>query len=287
MLLYVLGLAFTPAGISGLRRGEGLADGDAKQDGAQTFFGLVEQTLESFGAGLVITLRHAKCSEGPSANVQNSPLTSDQQHACDRLVATAQARVDILATLSPNCVPSRWSVPVLIGPAGSGKAHVCQEVARRLGDLPCERWEIGSWAPAAFRTSGRTRDQLHAFMQRHPEGSVVYLAGVETLINRSGQSWGSYEAAVLEELIEFIDQAAMRSPRFRKQDNNLLHARVLVVVGGYLEPFEVDPTMRNTAGGDWWKYAGQLEHSALPAGLRRRLASCPLVLRACHALGLR
>ena len=110
------------------------------------------------------------------------PVLSDDQHKiCERLLLLGKVREMSSESTVSVTVLRRWSVPLLVGPAGSGKGFVCEEVARRSGNKPYRRWELGSWIIVANRSSGTTLEEIQQFITDNPTGCVIYLAGVDTL----------------------------------------------------------------------------------------------------------
>ncbi len=165
--------------------------------------------------------------------IHSSILTEDQQDACARLLALARVRASTTEAALPTGVLGRWNVPLLIGPAGSGKGFVCEEVARRLDpQVPCRRWDVGSWIITANRSSDTTLEQIQAFIETHPAGCVVHLSEVDALAARLERNVGYYQA-MASEVARFLDRASMRPVRFAKRDGSEEpRANVLVVAAG-------------------------------------------------------
>lgn len=237
------------------------------------------------------TYRMASSVHSPNL-VQEPVLTADQQHACERLVALARVRASASEAALPVGVLPRWGVPLLVGPAGGGKAFVCEEVARRWGGQPCRRWEVGSWLTHSSRNGLATLEQVQAFILGHPQGCVVYLAGVDALGVQVDYNV-SYRMAVESEIAQLLDRATARPARFPAADGTpILQANVLVVTGGCFAPLWGDLATGGPDATEAWKLADKdplahpaavaawlREHSRLPAGILRRLAPEPLVLR--------
>ena len=222
--------------------------------------------------------------------IQNAILTDDQQNACERLLALARVRASTTEANLPLSVLIRWSVPVLIGPAGVGKAFVCAEVARRLGNQPFRRWDLGSWSPAFSLISSTMPAQIRAFIASHPAGCVVYLAGLDALA-QTGYSV-SYYRAMASEIEQLLDGISMRLARSTRSDGKVIPANVLLVVGGCFAPLWREATIDGPSGAEWWKLADRVpladpvavanwlwEYSGLPAGILQRLAYEPTLLR--------
>ena len=229
---------------------------------------------------------------GSSPHLSQEPvLTGDQQNACERLLAIARVRSRTTEAALPVSVLGRWSVPLLVGPAGSGKEFVCQEVARRLGNKPCRRWEIASWIIVSNRSSGTTLEQIEKFIDDHPQGCVIYLAGIDTLGTTSERNLG-YHQARLAEVEQFLDWTASRPMHFIRRDGSALRPNVLVIVGGRFSALWGDNELGGPTGVDAWKNADHeplagtravsawlAERSEVPTGILRRVASEPLILR--------
>ncbi len=229
---------------------------------------------------------------GISPHLNQEPvLTGDQQNACERLLAIARVRSGTTEAALPVNVLGRWSVPLLVGPAGSGKEFVCQEVARRLGSKPCRRWEIASWIIVSNRSSGTTLEQIEKFIDDHPQGCVIYLAGIDTLGTTSERNLG-YHQARLAEVEQFLDWTASRPVHFIRRDGGMLLPNVLVIVGGRFAALWGDNELGGPSGVDSWKNADQepladaravsswlAERSEVPGGILRRVAPEPLILR--------
>ena len=223
--------------------------------------------------------------------IRESVLAGDQQNACERLLAIARVRSHTTEAALPVSVLSRWSVPLLIGPAGSGKEFVCQEIARRLGNKPCRRWEIASWIIVSNRSSGTTLEQIEQFINDHPQGCIIYLAGIDTLGTTSERNLG-YHQARLAEVEQFLEWTASRPAHFIRRDGSALRPNALVIVGGRFAALWGDSELGGPTGADSWKNADQepladtravsawlAERSEVPAGILRRVAPEPLVLR--------
>ena len=229
---------------------------------------------------------------GSSPHLSQEPvLTGDQQNACERLLAIARVRSGTTEDDLPSSVLGRWSVPFLIGPAGSGKEFVCQEVARRLGNKPCRRWEIASWIIVSNRSSGTTLEQIEKFIDDYPQGCIIYLAGIDTLGTTSERNLG-YHQARLAEVEQFLDWTASRPVHFVRRDGSALRPNVLVIVGGRFAALWGDNELGGPSGVDSWKIADQeplvgtravsswlAERSEVPTGILRRVTPAPLVLR--------
>ena len=222
---------------------------------------------------------------------RESVLTDDQARACARLLTLARVRSGTVEAALPVGVLRRWSVPLLIGPAGSGKAFVCEEVARRWNGKPCRRWEVGSWRVGSSRGGHTTPEQIRAFVADHPAGCVVYLAGVDALAVEAAHN-ASYFWVVESEITQILDHASARPAYFSKRDGTTVRANVLVVVGGCFGTLWGDATIGGPEGGEAWRLADAeplvssvavakwlTEHSRLPTGILRRLSPEPLVLR--------
>ena len=214
-------------------------------------------------------------------------LSEDQQRACDWLIALASVRAGTSRVALPVRSLARWSVPLLVGRAGSGKEFVCRQVARRLGDWPCRRWDVRPWITMAIRASDTTLEQMVAFIGANPGGCVVYLAGVDSLAGVMERN-EHYTQAVAGELARFLGEAAARPVRFTQRGGGVVHGNVLVVAGGSFpgmwEEVEV-------GGAEVWRFDGggqgadpgtvarwMGERSRLPAEILRRLSAEPLVL---------
>ena len=178
----------------------------------------------------------------------------------------------------------------LSGQSQSGKAYVCEEVARRWGQKPCRRWEVGSWITNSNRISQTTLEQIRAFVSGNPTGCVVYLAGMD-LLGVKAEHNASYAVAIAGEITQFLDDASARPARFTGYYGNAIQANVLVVVGGCFAAMWGDTAIDGPSGGEAWRLADGdplagphavtkwlLEHSRLPADILRRLSPEPLIL---------
>ncbi len=220
--------------------------------------------------------------------VPEAVLTDDQRHACDWLVSLARVRADTTEEGLPTHVLNRWVIPLLVGSAGSGKNYVCEEVARRLGGLPCRRWDVRPWVTTANRDSDTTLEQLVAYIEANPGGCVVYLAGVDALMSESDNS---YLRSVISEVTQFLDQASTRPVRFQKRNGSLIQAKALVIVGGCFAELWGDADVGSPHGADAWQLADReppsvataakwlLECSQLPSSVLQRLSPEPMILR--------
>ena len=219
-------------------------------------------------------------------------LTADQRHACERLLTFVRVRAVTTAALLSTELLAHWSVPLLVGPAASGKEHICQEVARRLGGWPCRRWEAGSWITVTNRASGTTLEQIERFADTHPQGCLVYLAGIDTLGKAMTDHNLGYRQACASEIEQLLDWTASRPARFLRRDGTTFHPNVLVVVGGRFAALWGDHEFGKPSGTEAWRNADHepltdacavsswlTNHSGLPAGLQRRLAPEPCLLR--------
>ncbi len=232
-----------------------------------------------------------------STAVNNMPdqqgpiLAVDQENACERLLALARVRAMTTLETLPVGVLSHWSVPLLVGPSASGKAFVCAEAARRWGDNPCCRWEVSSWTLASNRTNQGTFEQLQAYVAGNPGGCIVYLAGIDTLAAAS-EHHASYALAVAGEIAHFLTQATARPASFPGRDGSVVPAQVLVVVGGCFAALWGETSVGGPDHREAWRHADAdpladghavaqwlWNDSSLPAGILRRLAPEPLVLR--------
>ena len=184
--------------------------------------------------------------------IQQAILTNDQRDACERLLTLARVRVSTTEATLPNSLLARWSVPLLVGPAGSGKEFMCQEVARRLGKKPCRRWEVGSWIIVSNRSSGTTLEQIEKFIDDHPQGCVIYLAGIDTLGTTSDRNLG-YHQARASEVEQFLDWTASRPIHFIRRDGSSLRPSVLVIVGGRFAALWGDNELGGPTGAEAWK----------------------------------
>ncbi len=222
---------------------------------------------------------------------QTSILTDDQRRICERLLSLALVRADTTEATLPVGVLRRWGVPLLIGSAGSGKAFVCEEVARRWGGKPCRRWEVGSWILGSHRGGHATAEQIRAFIADHPAGCVVYLAGVDALAVDPAHN-ASYFWVVQNEITQLLDHATARPAYFPKRDGTSIQANVLVVVGGCFGSLWGDMTVGGPGAGEEWRLADAeplastaavakwlRQDSRLPTAILRRLSPEPLVLR--------
>lgn len=218
-------------------------------------------------------------------------MTDDQARACARLLALARVRAGTVEAALPVRVLRHWSVPLLIGPAGSGKAFVCEEVARRWNGKPCRRWEVGSWRVGSSRGGHTTPEQIRTFIADHPAGCVVYLSGVDALAVEAAHN-ASYFWLVESEITQLLDHASARPAYFSRRDGTTVRANALVVVGGCFGTLWGDATIGGPGGGEAWRLADAealvgsaavakwlLEDSRLPTGILRRLSPEPLVLR--------
>ena len=217
-------------------------------------------------------------------------LTTDQQRACERLCALARVRSTTTEAELPIGVLNRWSVPLLLGPAASGKAFVCEEVARRWGRKPCRRWEVGSWITNTNRSRDTTPEQIQAFIEANPAGCVVYLAGMDALAVKADHN-ASYSVAIAAQITQLLDRASTRPVHFPGREGKAIPANVLVVVGGCFAALWGDAAIDGPSGREAWRLADRdglagadavakwlLEHSRLPADILRRLAPDPLIL---------
>lgn len=221
-----------------------------------------------------------------------STLLADQEAACARLTVLARTREATTTKVLPIHLLPRWSVPFLVGPSGSGKEIVCRETARRLGDWPYRRWEVGSWTLLSNRASGTTLDQIEQFIEANPRGCLVYLAGIEALRVSVERSSG-WHLACVSEVEQFLDWTASRPTRFLRRDGGWMeHPRVLVAVGGRFAGLWGEREPGGPEGAEAWKHADRehladapavaawlSEHSGLPSGIHRRLTPRPDVLR--------
>ena len=218
-------------------------------------------------------------------------LTDDQHRVCEQLLSLARVRSNTTEALLPVGVLRRWTVPLLIGPAGSGKAFACEEVARRWNGKPCRRWEVGLWRVGSSRGGYTTPEQIRAFIADHPAGCVVYLAGVDALAVETAHN-ASYFWVVESEITQLLDHVSARPAYFSKRDGTTVRANALVVVGGCFGTLWGDTTIGGPGGGEAWRLADAeslassaavakwlTEHSRLPTGILRRLSPEPLMLR--------
>ena len=222
-------------------------------------------------------------------------LTDDQQAAINQLLALARIRGEATETSLPSTLLRRWSAPLLVGPAGVGKAFLCEQVAH-WSNRAFRRWDIGSWIVAASRSGSCTVDQLHQFIAQHPQGCVLYLAGVDSLataLRATGDMNATYSNTVVSELEQFLNWATSRSPGIQdpKTDNTSTPS-VLVVLGGRFAALWGQAEIGGPSGADAWKMADTeplasvrdvatwlLDHAGLPASVARKFAIEPLVLR--------
>lgn len=215
-------------------------------------------------------------------------LAADQRAVVETLVALVRARKGQGATLPPVPLLPRWSVPLLVGPGGAGKAFACAEAVRRLGLRGHARWEIGSWNIAAARSGRSTLEQIEWYVATHPD-ALIYLAGVDALSTAhtgAGDANVTYMTTVAAELENFLDGATGRGPGANEP------VRPCVVLGGRFSPLWGEVEVGGVRGADLWKLADAeplagaeavgtwlREHSGLPAGILRRVAAEPLVVR--------
>ena len=218
-------------------------------------------------------------------------LAADQEDACERLLALARVRASTTEDALPVGVLSNWTVPLLIGPTGTGKAFICREVARRWGDRSCRRWDVSGWTLSSSRSSQNTPEQLQAYVAGNPAGCVVYLAGIDALV-ASHDYYASHNLAVADEIAQFLTRATARPASFLGRDGSVVSAKVLVVVGGCFAALWGDSTVGGPNRREAWRYADPepladdhavarwlREESSLPASILRLLAPEPLVLR--------
>ena len=222
-------------------------------------------------------------------------LSRDQSAAIEHLVGLARARerADVLGGLPVGLRPRRWPHPFLVGPAGSGKAFVVEETARRLRRAVL-RVEIASWIVVANRSGRASLEKIADFLATHPDG-VIYLSGVDTLAgNRLGQSGNSnlsWWASVLGEIESFLDWAAATKAPLPAVGESKRLRRPFVVVGGRFSSLWGQSDLGGPAGAEAWRLADArpladpelvvdwLEREGwLPAGVRSRLAARPLVI---------
>ena len=219
-------------------------------------------------------------------------LTADQRAAVKTLVAMIQARRGSTAAMLPTSLLPRWSVPLLVGPAGGGKAFACAQASRSLGLEGYARWDIGSWSIVASRSGRSTLDQIEKYITAHPD-ALIYLAGVDALSTArtsGGDSNITYMAAIAAEVEGFLDGATARSAAPSAGHND--QPRTCVALGGRFASLWGEAEIGGAHGTDAWKLADAeplagaeavgewlREHSGLPAGILRRVAAEPLVIR--------
>lgn len=226
------------------------------------------------------------------SNKWDPVLSADQERACERLLGIARVRAITTEDALPTGMLSHWSVPLLVGPAGVGKAFTCVEVARRWGDKPYRRWDVSGWTLVAHRTTHNTSEQIRTFIAGNPDGCIVYLAGIDALAVANDYH-ASHTLAVADEIAQFLSQATARPTCFPGRDGSVLAAKVLVVVGGSFGPLWREVTVgSNSDCGEAWRLADAApltdahsvapwlwEESCLPVSILRRLAPEPLVVR--------
>ena len=218
-------------------------------------------------------------------------MSDDQRIVCERLTALARVRAATDLNALPTNVLSRWSVPLLVGPTGSGKGFVCEQAARKWGSKPYRRWNVGSWLLGASRSGNATTEQIRAFITDHPAGCVVYLSGVDGLAVEAGHN-AAYAVFVLSEIMQLLDAATARPASFPMRDGGNIIVNPLVVVGGCFGGLWGNTPLGGIDGREAWRLADAdplasadavarwlLENSGLPTGILRRLAPEPLVLR--------
>ena len=218
-------------------------------------------------------------------------LSDDQQAACERLTTLARVRASVTTATLPPTLLRRWSVPLLVGPAASGKEHVCQEVARRLGHGCCRRWEVASWITESSRSHAPTLDQIRRYVTANPQGCVIYLAGIDTLGARSDQNH-SYQQACISEIERLLDQTSSRPAHVLNPDGTMTRSAMVVILGGRFSALWGEREAGGPTGADSWKLADRepladtravsawlSEHSRVPAGIGRRIAPEPFVLQ--------
>ena len=232
----------------------------------------------------------ANATLAPKRMNDGTIMSDDQQTACERLTALARVRTATNIDTLPASVLPRWSVPLLVGPTGSGKGFVCEQAARKWGSKPCRRWNVGSWVPGAGRSGLTTTEQIRAFVTDHPAGCVVYLAGMDGLAVEAAHN-ATYAVYVLSEIAQLLDAASARPASFPTRDGGTIWVNPLVVAGGCFGGLWGSTTTGGNSR-EAWRLADDdplagadavakwlLEHSGLPSGILRRLSPEPLVLR--------
>ena len=209
-----------------------------------------------------------------------SLLSDDQRSAVDRLLTYLRIRAEASEAALPTRLVPRWGVPLIVGPAGSGKMVVCEEVGRRWGNRPCRRWEIGNWIAGTRSAAGKTEEKSGQFMEANRRGCFIYLAGLDALMRSDGPA-GMDCSTFVTQLEAFLDRTTHRRA-----------TSVLVVFGSRFAPLWGDGEAVAHLAGEAWKNpdpvlppdAGAVaawmeERSFLPVSILRRLAAEPLLLR--------
>ena len=221
-------------------------------------------------------------------------LSGDERNAIDQLLTTATTRAEATEAVLPSRLLRRWSVPVLVGPAGAGKAFVCEEFACRRG-WTYRRWQVGSWLIQANRAGNTTFEQIIRFVEDNRGGCVIYLAGLDTLASsiRGGDHNASYMNAVVGELEHLLDLLTARflPPITSSKTGESFVPELMIILGGRFPGLWGEVEVGTPGGADGWKIADDeplsgppavaawlSEHSGLPTGLVRRLSSEPLLL---------
>ena len=221
-------------------------------------------------------------------------LSEAEQNALNQLLAAATMRAGTTEATLPSRLLRRWSVPLLVGPSGSGKAFVCEELARRRG-WACRSWQVNTWMLQTNRTSHTTLDQIFRFIEDHRRGCVIYMAGLDTLAasTRAGDHSAAYMNSVVGEVEYLLDLLSARSLPLahNSRTGETFTPKLMVVAGGRFPGLWGEVGVGGPADADAWRIAdGEplsgpaavatwlAEHAGMPAGILRRLSAEPLVL---------
>lgn len=221
-------------------------------------------------------------------------LSDAERNALNQLLAAATMRADTTEAVLPSRLLRRWSVPLLIGPSGSGKAYVCEEFARRRG-WAYRSWQVNTWMLQTNRVGNTTLDQVFRFIEDHRGGCVIYLAGLDTLAasTRAGDQNASYMNGVIGEVEYLLDLLSARSLALahNSRTGETFAPRLMMVAGGRFPGLWGEVGVGSPADADAWQIADSeplsgptavaawlSEHGGMPVGILRRLSAEPLVL---------
>lgn len=262
----------------------------------QRKFSLFDAMWMAWAESVSRAVKQAATARPPVPTSEANPpaiLSGDEQAAIDQLLTAATARAEATEAVLPSRLLRRWSVPVLVGPAGAGKAFVCEEFARRRG-WAYRRWQVGSWLIQANRTGNTTFEQIIRHIEDNRGGCVIYLSGLDTLASsiRGGDQNASYMNAVVGELEYLLDLLTARFlPPMTSKTGESFVPELMIVVSGRFPGLWGEVEVGTPGGADGWKIADDeplsgpsavaawlSDHSGLPAGIVRRLTAEPLLL---------